>query len=167
MVVAFIGGGARSGKSRFAVEYAEWRFQRPALVATAQALDAEMAVRIARHQAARGQKWGTIEEPVEIVRAIERESARYDAFVVDCLTLWLSNVMLAGGGEADIDRLVEGLGGLAAPVVLVSNEVGCGIVPENELARRFRDLAGVLNARCAALAQEVYLLAFGFPLRVR
>jgi adenosylcobinamide kinase/adenosylcobinamide-phosphate guanylyltransferase len=168
VVVAFIGGGARSGKSRFAVEYAEWRWQRPALVATAQALDAEMAERIARHRAARGQQWTTIEEPVEIVEAIRREAARCDGFVVDCLTLWLSNVLHAGRAEPEIERLVEGLAADGGPpVVLVTNEVGCGIVPDNELARRFRDLAGTLNARCAALAQEVYWMAFGFPLRVR
>jgi adenosylcobinamide kinase / adenosylcobinamide-phosphate guanylyltransferase len=163
VVVALVGGGARSGKSRFAQEYAERRFERPALVATAQALDEEMAQRIARHRSERSGRWGTIEEPVEIVAAMAREADRYDGFVVDCLTLWLSNVMPPEDG---IERLVQGLAG-GPPVVLVTNEVGCGIVPDNELARRFRDLAGILNRRCAAVAQEVYWMAFGIPVRVK
>lgn len=166
MVVALVGGGARSGKSRFARELAEARFERPALVATAQALDAEMTERIARHRSDRGPRWGTIEEPLEIAAAMRRESGRYDGFVVDCLTLWLSNALAAGGSEPQVERLVEGL--QAGPaVVLVTNEVGCGLVPENELGRRFRDLAGILNQRCAAAAQEVYWMAFGLPVRVK
>jgi len=165
MVVALIGGGARSGKSRFAQEYAERRFERPALVATAQALDEEMAARIARHRSERSPRWGTIEEPLEIVAAMQREFGRFDGFVVDCLTLWLNNI-LPDGAENEVASLVDGLTA-GPPVVLVTNEVGCGIVPDNELARRFRDLAGILNRRCAEAAQEVYWMAFGIPLRVR
>jgi adenosylcobinamide kinase/adenosylcobinamide-phosphate guanylyltransferase len=168
VVVALIGGGARSGKSRFAMEYAERRFERPALVATAEALDEEMAERIARHQAERDPHWNTIEEPIDIVSAIGQHAHRFDGFVVDCLTLWLSNVLLADapGAEQAMESLVAGL--QAAPeVVLVTNEVGCGIVPENALARRFRDLAGTLNRRFAAVAGDVYWMAFGIPLKVR
>jgi len=167
VVVALVGGGARSGKSRFAREYAERRFARPALVATAQPLDDEMAERIARHRAERGPHWTTIEEPLDIAGAMRREQDRCDGFVIDCLTLWLSNALHAGRVEAGIDQLVESLTGTGPPVVLVTNEVGCGIVPENALARRYRDLAGQMNQRCAAIAQEVYWMAFGFPLRVR
>src|SRR6185503_8414295 len=116
-VLAVIGGGTRSGKSRFAQEYAERRFERPALVATAQALDEEMAQRIARHQAERSTRWVAIEEPVEIVAAMAREADRYDGFVVDCLTLWLSNVL---PDEDEVERLVAGLAG-GPPVVLVTN----------------------------------------------
>jgi adenosylcobinamide kinase/adenosylcobinamide-phosphate guanylyltransferase len=164
VVVALVGGGARSGKSRFARELAEARFERPALVATAQALDAEMAERIARHRAERSLRWGTIEEPLQIVEAMRRESGRYDGFVVDCLTLWLSNAIAVS--EPDVDGMVEELRS-GPPVVLVTNEVGCGIVPENELARRFRDLAGILNQGCAMAAKEVYWMAFGLPVRVK
>jgi adenosylcobinamide kinase / adenosylcobinamide-phosphate guanylyltransferase len=168
MVVALLGGGARSGKSRFAIEYAEQRFERPALVATAQALDEEMAQRIARHRAERRPHWTTLEEPLDIAGVLHREAHRFDGFVVDCLTLWLSNVLLADASriETEIDRLVAGLAA-GPPTVLVTNEVGCGIVPKNALARRFRDLAGILNHRLAAIAGEVYWMAFGLPLKIR
>lgn len=170
MVIALIGGGARSGKSRFALEYAEGRFVRPAFVATAQALDEEMRLRIANHRSERGPRWSTIEEPLALGAAMRENSARFDGFLVDCLTLWLSNLLMderedaEGACEALISELVAG-----PPCVLVSNEVGCGIVPENPLARRFRDLAGALNRRAAAAAEEVYWMAFGIamPVKVR
>ena len=168
MVVALLGGGARSGKSRFAIEYAERRFERPAFVATAQALDEEMVQRITRHRAERAQHWTTLEEPFDIAGVLHRETHRFDGFVVDCLTLWLSNVLLADASrvETEIDRLVAVLAG-GPPTVVVTNEVGCGIVPDNALARRFRDLAGSLNHRVAAIAGEVYWMAFGLPLKIR
>ncbi len=172
MVVALIGGGSRSGKSRFALDYAERRFTRPAFVATAQALDGEMRARIAKHQAERGARWSTIEEPLAIGAVMRENAGRFDGFVVDCLTLWLSNVLLAepevpaaacdSAGERMLDELVSG-----PPCVLVTNEVGCGVVPENALARRFRDLAGTLNQRTAAVAEEVYWMAFGIPMTVK
>lgn len=165
MDVVLIGGGARSGKSRFALDYAEKRFERPAFVATAQALDEEMAERIRRHQAERGPRWKTIEEPLEIVPAMRREAAQTDVFVVDCLTLWLSNLLAAGRDpEAETADLLGYLREDGRPAaVLITNEVGCGIVPENALARRFRDLAGGLNQAVARVSSEVYWMVFSMP----
>jgi len=168
VVVALIGGGARSGKSRFAREYAEARFSRLALVATAQPLDVEMQLRIARHRAERGPRWTTIEEPLDLVAAMGGQAGCFDVFLIDCLTLWLSNILLTPGREpaGEILRLVEGLAA-GPPSILVANEVGCGIVPENELARLFRDLSGMLNRRVAEVAREVYWMAFGLPVRIK
>jgi adenosylcobinamide kinase/adenosylcobinamide-phosphate guanylyltransferase len=156
-------GGARSGKSR----YAESRItRRPApwlYIATAEAGDAEMAARIAAHKARRGDGWMTIEAPRDLSGALAEHAGI--PILVDCLTLWLSNLMLA---QADIDaefaRLERALEQARGPVALVANEVGSGIVPENALARRFRDLQGVLNQRLAARADCVVLVVAGLPL---
>lgn len=169
MGVVLVGGGARSGKSRFALAYAS-RFERRAFVATGQALDEEMAERIRRHQAERGPAWATFEEPLDLAGVIEREGHRFDVLVVDCLTLWLSNVL--GEPQRDpvceIHRLKESLALLRTPqVVLITNEVGSGIVPDNALARRYRDLAGEMNQLVAAAASEVYWVVFGVPLTVK
>lgn len=166
--MALIGGGSGSGKSRFALDYAQKRFRRPAFVATAQALDSEMAERIERHRAQRGPEWITIEEPLEVAASISREQNRSDGFLVDCLTLWLSNLLESGSAapERAIARLIEDLSA-GPPVILVTNEVGCGLVPDNALARRFRDLAGLLNQQAAAAAGEVYWVAFGVPVQVK
>lgn len=166
MVVALVGGGARSGKSRFALDYAARRFERPGFVATAQALDGEMRERISSHQAGRGPRWTTIEAPVDIAGAMRAGAC--DGYLVDCLTLWLSNVMLPGvlDPEAAMEQLVAELAS-GPPCVVVTNEVGCGIVPESALARRFRDLAGSLNQKVAAVAEEVYWMAFGIALPVK
>jgi adenosylcobinamide kinase/adenosylcobinamide-phosphate guanylyltransferase len=167
VVVALVGGGSRSGKSRFALEYAERRFARPAFVATAQAFDEEMRARIAKHQAERGPRWTTIEEPLSIGRVLRENAGRFDGFLVDCLTLWLSNVLMTDEDpEAACERTLAELAA-GPPCVLVTNEVGCGIVPENALARRFRDLAGGLNQRAAAAAEEVYWMAFGIPVTIK
>ena len=169
MGVVLIGGGARSGKSRFALEYAA-RFKRRGFVATAQALDAEMAERIRRHQAERGPAWTTIEEPLDLAGLIEREGKNFDVLVIDCLTLWLSNVM--GDPQRDPLREIAGLqeclaGCRPAAVLLITNEVGSGIVPDNALARRYRDLAGEMNQAMAAVASEVFWIVFGVPLAVK
>lgn len=168
MGVVLVGGGVRSGKSRFALDYARKRFERLAFIATGQPLDAEMAERIRRHQAARGPRWTTIEEPLGIREVIEREAADFDIFVVDCLTLWLSNILLAQ--ERDAEKEIVGLlSGLSdgPRTILVTDEVGCGIVPENALARRFRDLLGELNQETARIAEEVYWMVFGIPIRIK
>lgn len=167
MVIALIGGGSRSGKSRFALEYAEERFERLAFVATAHVLDEEMKVRVTRHQAERGPRWSTIEEPVDVARAIRNRAEQFDIFVVDCLTLWLSNVLLSNDAdpERELERLIRELAE-GPPCILVTNEVGCGIVPDNALSRRFRDLAGTLNQYAAGRAQEIYWIVFGIPLRI-
>jgi len=167
VAVILVGGGARSGKSRYALELARQRGPRLVFLATAQAGDGEMQARIARHRAERGEKFTTIEEPLEIGEALEKTEA--DAIVVDCLTLWLSNLMFASGRNIDVD--IENMLGAAersqAAIILVTNEVGCGIVPEHPLARDFRDRAGLLNQRAAARAEEIYWMVFGHPLRVK
>lgn len=136
-------------------------------LATAQPHDAEMEARISRHRGERGDDFATIEEPLEIAGVIRKLDA--GVIVVDCLTLWLSNVMLTFGRDADHDAeaLVEAARSSNAAVILVTNEVGCGIVPESALSRDFRDRAGVLNQRMAAAAEEVYWMVFGCPVRVK
>ncbi len=170
MAIVLVGGGVRSGKSRFALEYAEQRFTRRAFVATAQSLDSEMAERIRRHQQSRGPGWTTIEAPLDLVGTLSLEAGEFEVAVVDCLTIWLSNVLLDAekNAEEEIEKLAGSLTDLAAlSVILVTNEVGSGIVPDNELARKFRDLAGVLNQRVAQAADEVYWMAFGIPVAVK
>ena len=160
-------GGARSGKSRYA-ENLIAAFRPPwTFVATAAAGDAEMAERIAVHRLRRGKDWQTVEAPHDLPAALAA-LATDTPVLVDCLTLWLSNRMLAGADlEAEIARLEAALDSRRAPVVLVSNEVGFGIVPDNELARRFRDLQGRLNQRMAARADRVVLMVAGLPIAVK
>jgi len=169
MGVTLIGGGVRSGKSRFGLDLARQRFVRRAFIATAQPHDAEMKERIRRHQAERGPGWTTIEEPLDLPGVIEREAGRFDGCVVDCLTLWLSNILHSPSHDEsyEIGRLTDALESDATPpIILITNEVGCGIVPENALARRFRDLAGTLNQCVATVANEVYWMAFGVPMKL-
>jgi adenosylcobinamide kinase/adenosylcobinamide-phosphate guanylyltransferase len=163
-----VGGGARSGKSRHALELARKRGSRLVFLATAEAFDEEMAARVAKHRAERAKEFSTIEEPLEITDAI-RNTPDADAIVLDCLTLWLSNLMLTFGRDVDaeIEKFIEVAQSSRAAVIAVTNEVGCGIVPDNALSRDFRDHAGVLNQRVAAVADEVYWMIFGQPLRVK
>lgn len=163
-------GGARSGKSRFAETLVEETLvdrAAPAALylATATSGDAEMAARIAHHRARRGARWALLEEPVDLIEQLRREAHPDRPILVDCLTLWVTNLLLAGH---DIDhagaQLAALLPALAGPVVLVANEVGLGIVPDNALARAFRDEAGRLNQRVAAACQRVVFVAAGLPL---
>jgi adenosylcobinamide kinase / adenosylcobinamide-phosphate guanylyltransferase len=160
-------GGARSGKSRYAESLVTAHPPPWLYVATAEARDDEMAARIAAHRARRGSDWRTIEAPRDLVGVLA-DIPSGAAVLVDCLTLWLSNLMLA---NADIDAETARLDGVLArvdvPVVLVSNEVGAGIVPDNALARRFRDAQGRLNQRIAARADRVVLMVAGLPLVVK
>ena len=158
-------GGARSGKSRFA-EALLGRAPPPwAYLATAQALDDEMRARIAGHRRRRDQRWRTVEAPLDLPAALAAETA---PALVDCLTLWLSNLLLGGHDvEQAGDALEAALAGRAQPTVLVSNEVGMGIVPDNALARRFRDHAGQLHQRIAAQADLVVLMVAGLPIHVK
>jgi adenosylcobinamide kinase/adenosylcobinamide-phosphate guanylyltransferase len=170
MAVVLVGGGARSGKSRWALEHARraWRAGGHLVyIATAQALDDEMRVRIAQHRSERSADFVTVEEPLELAGAIRAASG--SAIVVDCLTLWLSNLMLAGGRQidSDFDAAIAASRESSVEIILVTNEVGCGIVPENALAREFRDRAGTMNQRFAQAADEVYWMVFGQPLRVK
>jgi adenosylcobinamide kinase/adenosylcobinamide-phosphate guanylyltransferase len=157
-------GGARSGKSRYAETLVERAGRGCVYIATAQARDDEMAARIAAHRARRPAGWATIEAPIDLPAVLaDRDADR--AVLVDCLTLWLANALLAGRDvEADTGALLVALAACAAPVVCVSNEVGLGIVPDNALARAFRDAQGRLNQRVAAIADRVVLMAAGLPL---
>ena len=168
-IVILIGGGSRSGKSRTALQMLKDAGPRRCFIATAQAFDEEMRDRIARHREERDNSIVTWEEPLAVADRIGAEDGRYDAILVDCLTLWLSNIMLAGNQDVDLEcrRLVEAATGSRSKVILVTNEVGCGIVPENALARQFRDAAGRLNQMAAADATEVHWMIFGIGLRIK
>jgi adenosylcobinamide kinase/adenosylcobinamide-phosphate guanylyltransferase len=165
-MIELILGGARSGKSTCAEQRATATDGPVVYLATAQAWDAEMAQRIAHHRARRPAHWACIEEPLALAAALERTAAPAVCVLVDCLTLWLSNVLLAER-EAEIGRFLTTLPTLPGSVILVSNEVGWGIVPENSLARRFRDEQGWLNQHVAALAERVTLMTAGLPLTLK
>lgn len=161
-------GGARSGKSAFAEAVATSIGLRKVYLATAEAGDGEMADRIARHRADRGEGWLTVEEPRDIVSSLRNVDDPHRVILVDCLTLWLTNVMLGGDDvEAAGAALVAALPGLQARVVMVSNEVGLGLVPETPLGRRFRDAQGRLNARVAAACDAAVFVAAGLPLTLK
>lgn len=158
-------GGARSGKSRFAQALAEQGQGPLVYLATAGAYDVEMEERIERHQEDRGGRWETVEEQYDLAGVIRRHSGSDTTLLVDCLTLWLSNLMLAEHDVgAALDGLLAALKGCDGHVILVSNEVGSGIVPETPLGRAFRDEAGRLNQRVAAQADAVALVVAGLPL---
>ena len=166
-LITLVLGGARSGKSR----YAEWliaTYPKPwVYVATAEAKDSEMAERIAAHKARRASGWQTVEAPHEVPEALVAAPPQA-AVLIDCLTLWLTNLML-GAFKVDVmtERLEGALAGRSGPTVLVANEVGLGIVPENALARRFRDAQGMLNQRLAAKASRVIMMVAGLPVAVK
>ena len=168
--VSLVLGGARSGKSTHAERLVTGSLfgaaPRPAVyIATAQAGDVEMATRIMAHRSRRGRGWTTIEEPLKLAEALETAAAHGQPVLVDCLTLWLSNLMQAGIDiDEATDELLSGLGGCGSPVVFVSNEVGLGLVPETPLGRSFRDAQGRLNMRIAERADRVILMAAGLPL---
>ena len=166
--VTLILGGARSGKSAQAEALALGSGLRPVYLATAQALDAEMAQRVREHRERRAAGWLTVEEPLELPGALAAASAADRVVLVDCLTLWLTNLLLAGRDVAACcDALLASLGRLPGPVVLVSNEVGLGIVPLGELSRTFVDHAGRLHQRLAAAADWVRFVAAGLPLDLK
>ncbi len=164
----FVLGGARSGKSRYAQARAEAIAGRHHFVATAEAFDDEMQDRIARHQADRDARWQTVEAPRDLPAVLAALNTPDAVVLVDCLTLWLSNLLLA---DADVDHaeaeLCHIINRFTGHIILVSNEVGLGIVPANALARRFGDAAGRLNQAVAAVAAEVVLLTAGLPLTLK
>jgi adenosylcobinamide kinase/adenosylcobinamide-phosphate guanylyltransferase len=167
-----VGGGARSGKSRFALSRARALGARRAFIATGQALDDEMATRIAAHARTRGADFRTVEEPLRLPEALlALRDTRVDVVVVDCLTLWLSNLLGAGEAEESVAERVAALAAVLARrafhAVIVTNEVGMGIVPETPLGRLFRDVAGRAHQQLAAVADEIYLAALGVMLRLR
>jgi adenosylcobinamide kinase / adenosylcobinamide-phosphate guanylyltransferase len=168
MTKLFVLGGARSGKSRYAQQRAEALAGRHVFVATAEAWDAEMADRIARHREDRDARWQTVDAPRDLVAALDAASGTGATVLVDCLTLWASNLLLA---DADMEQttraLAEAIARFEGQLILVANEVGFGIVPDNALARRFRDAAGRINQTVAAGADEVILVAAGLPVRLK
>ena len=167
MTIILITGGARSGKSTRAESRARACAGQPVYIATAEALDCEMSERIAKHRARRGTDWLEREVPLELVTALT-ETDGAGARLVDCLTLWLSNLLHAKRDWAtEATKLADALGRQTSPVVLVSNEGGLGIVPDNALARQFRDAAGSLNQMIAGVADEVEFVVAGLPMRVK
>src|SRR3990170_8267804 len=206
----FIVGGARSGKSTFALELGSKISGRKGFIATAETLDEEMKQRIIFHKKTRPAEWETIEEPVDLSKWLQNISSLYDVVIVDCLTLWLSNMLgrqedseppkenenpplppfrkgagfpllrsiaTGRGGfdrgfsderiKAEIEHLTSVLKDVSCKVIVVSNEVGLGIVPENKVARLFRDLGGLMNQKVASVADEVYLVTCGIPMRIK
>lgn len=163
-------GGASSGKSEAALQLAGSRGPR-AFVATGQGLDDEMAARIARHQAARSADWETVEEPIEVEAWVAKQGSRYRTILFDCVTLWLSNLVGTGLQEsvvlARVGTLLQRMRTSLARVVIVSNELGFGLVPAEPSARAFRDLAGRVNQQIAAGADEVHLVVGGISLRLK
>lgn len=167
MAIVLITGGARSGKSRHAEARIRATPGRPVYIATAEALDAEMEARIAQHKARRGNDWIEREAPLNLVQALD-ETDGGAARLVDCLTLWLSNLLHAERNWSDETALLTAaLRRQKSPVILVTNEVGLGIVPDNALARTFRDAAGLLNQRVAEVADEVEFVVAGLPMKVK
>lgn len=165
MTTMLVIGGARSGKSRYAQGTIEAYPGRLAFIATAQGSDSEMDDRINRHQADRGPRWITHEAPLDLPSAIGRVHHQTDAILVDCLTLWLSNLMFCDRDiAAEMSDLIAAIQACAVPTAIVTNEVGQGIVPMDALARRFRDEAGRLNQRIAAACGKVVLVTAGLPL---
>jgi len=167
-IVTLVLGGACSGKSAYAERLVEAHAGTHIFVATAEPGDGEMAERIARHRARRGGRWRTVEEPLALAQAVRAAAQPGSGVLVDCLTIWLSNLLLAGRDvEAEMAGLIDALDDVNGPVVLVSNEVGLGIVPENALARAFRDHAGRLNQMVAQAADRVVMVAAGLPMTLK
>jgi adenosylcobinamide kinase/adenosylcobinamide-phosphate guanylyltransferase len=167
----FITGGARSGKSHFALKLAR-NFPGPkAYLATAQALDQEMAERIQKHKKNRPQDWQTLEEPLQVGQVLSQQGGHFGLILIDCLTLWISNGLMADWTDKKIlqeaDRLLKASQGMKGTVIIVSNEVGLGIVPDNPSARRFRDLSGLIHQKIARQAAEVYFMVSGLPLQLK
>jgi adenosylcobinamide kinase / adenosylcobinamide-phosphate guanylyltransferase len=165
--IILITGGARSGKSRYAEQRALEMGDRPLYLATAEAKDEEMARRIAQHQKRRGTQWRTIEEPLELAEALLAQRGKIDCALVDCLTLWISNLLIRHDekyASEKVEELIKKLPQSNFHLVFVTNEVGWGIVPDNPLARKFRDLAGWTNQQMANAVNEVILMVAGMPM---
>jgi adenosylcobinamide kinase/adenosylcobinamide-phosphate guanylyltransferase len=167
----FITGGARSGKSSLAEKLANGITGKRAYLATAQALDEEMAARITKHREDRGTLWDTYEEPLAVAELLRKLSPTYDVVLLDCVTLWLSNIMAHTDTDGNMirqcDELVAAIRDFRGTCIVVSNEVGLGIVPDNPLARKFRDWAGTLNQKMAQAADEVFFTAAGIPMKIK
>jgi adenosyl cobinamide kinase/adenosyl cobinamide phosphate guanylyltransferase len=168
--IILIVGGARSGKSTYALELAK-SFKKVAFVATCQGLDREMIERIRRHQSSRPKQWTTFEEPKELATLLKNRKDTFDCILIDCLTLFVSNLLLDGYIEKQIlekgRELLAVLKKKNSTAILVSNEVGLGIVPDNKLGRDFRDIAGTLNQEAAKNADTVFFTVSGIPVKIK
>ena len=168
--VMLVTGGSRSGKSRYAMEQALAYDQR-VFIATAPVCDSEMAERVAAHQEERAGRFTTVEEPIDLAGVFGCLPADCDVVLLDCLTVWAGNLMFEHGENArefaELDALLELLKDPPVNVILVTNEVGCGIIPEHAMARRFRDLAGTINQRVAEIAGEVVFVVSGIPVKIK
>lgn len=169
--IIFITGGARSGKSRLAEELAESFGSPLAYIATGEPKDSEMQARIERHRSRRGTEWHTFEEPRNLTGMVKRHDGLFNGMLVDCITLWLTNLLLGYNDPQqvldDVALFSASFPTLKTPLILVSSEVGMGIVPENSLARTFRDIAGEANELLAGAADEVYVMFSGLPLKLK
>jgi len=168
--VIFVTGGAKSGKSSFALSEAAKHEGKKAFIATAEALDEEMKNRIEKHKVKRGEGWDTYEEPLQIAEMIAKLAGRYSVIVLDCLTLWLSNAIHS---NIDVEHEMENFLTILqhkkkdSHIYIVSNEVGTGIVPGNKLAREFRDLAGTMNQKVAGASDEVFMVVAGISVKIK
>jgi adenosylcobinamide kinase/adenosylcobinamide-phosphate guanylyltransferase len=164
----FVTGGCRSGKSQFALDYANRRFHKKLYLATCEALDEEMIQRIEQHKSRRGSDWQTVEEPIKIADAIKQHANDMEVILLDCMTLWLSNLLMRKKDDREImnevSRLVDTVSPGQTSFVFVSNEVGMGLVPVEPLGRRFRDLSGMANQKIAEVAQTVVFMVSGIPI---
>lgn len=169
--ITFVLGGVRSGKSRFAIRLAKEKGRSVAFIATCQGLDREMQRRIIIHKKSRPLHWRTFEVPENTALLLKKINDKFDVIVIDCLTLLISNLLLKGVSEDSIEKQINGimsiLGKIKARSIIVSNEVGLGIVPENKLARDFRDIAGRINQIVAAKSNEVFFMFSGIPSRIK
>jgi len=166
--IVLITGGCRSGKSRYALDYANRHFSRKIYLATCEALDEEMAQRIERHKKTRGPEWQTVEEPIEIADKIRQYQDRVEVILLDCITLWLSNLLMKWDLDSKImdeaQRMIDVIGQTQTSLIIVSNEVGMGIVPADPLSRRFRDLSGMISQNIAEVADSVVFMVSGIPM---
>ena len=175
MSCVLITGGARAGKSTYAQKLAADTSGKALFVATAEAKDEDMRLRIEKHRKSRPSNWKTLEVPVNVGDAINKSAGDFSAIIIDCITMLVSNIMLAAGDEAsaesavlkEIDSLIKVMQSKSSDFILVSNEVGLGIVPDNELSRIYRDLLGRANQLLAQHADEVYLLVAGIPVKIK
>jgi len=169
--ITFILGGARSGKSQYALRLADGKRARVAFIATCLPLDEEMKERVSLHKKTRPASWKTFEETLDITPLLKQIGFEFDVIIIDCLTIWVSNLLLKGfekkAIENKVDEMMDTLRGIKGNPIIVSNEVGLGIVPENKLARDFRDVAGRANQIVADKSKEVFFMAAGLPLQIK
>ncbi len=166
--VIFVTGGCRSGKSQFALDYANRHFHKKLYLATCEPLDEEMVRRIEHHKLRRGSDWQTVEEPIKIAEAIKQHGKDMEVILLDCMTLWFSNLLMRKKEDREImnelDKLIDTIRQAQSSFVIVSNEVGMGLVPGEPLGRRFRDLSGMANQKIAEAADRVVFMVSGIPI---